>query len=151
MRIQQRGQRTQDARLRLSTQSKQDKVVARKYGVDDLRNDGVLISDDAGEDGLLRAKATDKIFAKLVLDAASQAFGGVVTAPESAEGRRKHIGHDASIDVCRGPKVRPRAISGIGRPATPASLRLHGRCRCDRQWRFPGAIAQWPRPICPTS
>jgi len=73
--------------------------VAREDGVNDLRDDGVLEPDDAGKDGLLRPKTADEVLAKLVLDAASQAFGGVVTAPEGAEGRRKWICHGGSIDV----------------------------------------------------
>ena len=73
--------------------------MARENGVDDLRNDRVLVPDDAWEDGLLGAEAADEVLAKLILDAASQAFGGVITAPESAEGRRKGVRHGASIDV----------------------------------------------------
>ena len=35
--------------------------MARKDGIDDLRNDRVLISDNAGEDRLLRAEAADEV------------------------------------------------------------------------------------------
>ena len=76
--------------------------MAREDGIDDLRDDGVFIANDAGEDGFLCPEAADEVLAKLVLDAASKTFGGVVTAPESAEGRRKWICHGGSIDV-RGP------------------------------------------------
>ena len=95
-------QTAQNAGFRLASQSQKDEVVARKNGVDDLGNDRVLVSHDARKDRLLCAETADEVLAKLVLDAASKAFGGVVTAPESAEGRRKWICHGGSIDV-RGP------------------------------------------------
>ena len=75
--------------------------MAREDGVDDLRDDRVLIPDDAGKDRLLGAEPADEVLAKLVLDAASEAFGGVFTAAESAEGRGKWVRHGGSIDVPR--------------------------------------------------
>ena len=48
--IEQRGERAQDAAFGLAAQAEQDEVVARKEGVDDLRDDGVVVADDAGEE-----------------------------------------------------------------------------------------------------
>ena len=50
--VEQRGERAQDARLRLAAQAEQDEVVARENGVDHLRDDGVVIADDAGKERL---------------------------------------------------------------------------------------------------
>jgi hypothetical protein len=58
--------------------------VAGEDGVDDLRDDGVVEADDAGEEGLAFALAAggdlaethDEVVAELVLDAARDAFGG---------------------------------------------------------------------------
>ena len=49
MRIQQRRERAQDAAFRLAAQTEQNKVMARKNCIDDLRNDGIFITHDARE------------------------------------------------------------------------------------------------------
>jgi hypothetical protein len=90
MRVEQGGKGAEDARLRLSAQAEQDEVVAREDGVDYLRDDGVVVADDAGEQGLFRggrrAEAGDEIVAELVLDGAGEALGGVFGLPKLAEG-----------------------------------------------------------------
>jgi hypothetical protein len=52
LRVEQRGERAQDARLGLAAQAEQDEVVPREHRVDHLRDDGVVIADDAGEERL---------------------------------------------------------------------------------------------------
>jgi hypothetical protein len=88
VRVKQRGECAQQARLRLSAQAEQDEVVAREDGVDYLRDDGVVVADDAGEQALLRtgdlAQARDEVVAKLVLDATVDAVGGVFGGTELA-------------------------------------------------------------------
>ena len=78
----------------------------REDGVDDLRDDGVFVADDAGKERGLRrpgrAEFCDEIFAKLVLDRAADAGWGVFTGAESAEGLGKRDRHGASIDVWQG-------------------------------------------------
>ena len=75
--IEQFGQCAQDAALGLAAQAEQDEVLAREDGVDDLRHDGVVKADDAGEDRVanfsrsLVLQAADEIGAQLVLDAAA--------------------------------------------------------------------------------
>ena len=49
LRIEQRGQRAQDAAFRLPAQSQQNEIVPRKNGVDDLRHHRVVISHNAGK------------------------------------------------------------------------------------------------------
>ena len=90
LRIEQRRERAQDAALGLSAQSEQDEIVARKNGVDDLRNDGVVIADDAGEDGPSSAQASNQVLAHFVLYAAgaqtlSENAGCGEARPRSAE------------------------------------------------------------------
>ena len=83
VRVEQRGERAEDARLGLAAQAEQDEVVAREDGVDDLRDDRVVVADDAGEERLAfgaagdLAQAGDEVVAELVLDAAGDALGGV--------------------------------------------------------------------------
>ena len=92
MRVEQRGESAQDARLRLAAQAEQDEVVPREDGVDDLRDDGVFVADDAGEErrrlvaaGAGRAQAGDEVLAELVFDAAGEAGWGEFAGAEGAE------------------------------------------------------------------
>ena len=57
--VEQRGQRAEQARLRLAAQAEQDEVVAREHGVDHLRDDGVVVADDAGKERLAGAAACE--------------------------------------------------------------------------------------------
>jgi hypothetical protein len=63
LRIEQRGQRAQNAALGLPAQPQQDKVVSRENGVDELRYDSVVIPDNPGKDGLAGAQLGDQIVA----------------------------------------------------------------------------------------
>ncbi len=49
--VEQCGERAEDAALGLAAEAEQDEVLPGEHGVDDLRDDGVFIADDAGEDG----------------------------------------------------------------------------------------------------
>ena len=61
------GQRAKDAALRLAAQAEQDEVVPGQNRVDDLRDDGVFVSDDAGKERGLRAEPCDQVLPDLVL------------------------------------------------------------------------------------
>ena len=50
--VEQRRQRAEDARLRLAAQAEQDEVVPREDRVDELRDHGVVVADDAGKQRL---------------------------------------------------------------------------------------------------
>ena len=52
-------QRAQQARLGLTAQAKQDEVVLREQRVDQLRNDAVVVADDAGEQRSRRCAAPE--------------------------------------------------------------------------------------------
>src|SRR5262245_4601147 len=67
-RVEQIDQAPQDAALRLSAQSEQDEVVAREDRVDQLRNDGVVVADDAGKQRVAGLQLADQVVADLLLD-----------------------------------------------------------------------------------
>ena len=68
--VEQRGEGAQDAALGLAAQAEQDEVLPRENGVDDLRNDGVFVADDAGEERLSSLQARDQVLAHFVFHAA---------------------------------------------------------------------------------
>ncbi len=88
MRIEQRRQGTQDAAFGLTAQTEQNEIMPRENGVDDLRNDGVVVADDAGEEAgvAVMTQAGDEVVAEFVFHAAgAQAFFGKSTAAQFAE------------------------------------------------------------------
>ena len=58
----------QDAALQLAALAEQDKVMSRKKGVDDLLNDGVVVSDNPGKDRFAFLQARDQVHADFVFD-----------------------------------------------------------------------------------
>src|SRR5262249_60887673 len=68
--VEKRGQRAQDARLGLSAQSEKDEVVLREDGVLELRNDRLVVADDAREQGSSLADGGNQVFAQLLLHGA---------------------------------------------------------------------------------
>ena len=53
--VEERDERAEDARLRLTAQAEEDEVVPGEEGVDDLRHDGLLVADHALEQRSARA------------------------------------------------------------------------------------------------
>ena len=51
-----------------AAQSKQDEIVARQDGIDDLRHHGLVVSNDAGKNRFFRPQAADEVFANFVSD-----------------------------------------------------------------------------------
>ena len=84
--VEQRDQRAQQARLRLAAQAEQDEVVPRQQGVDQLRDDGVVVADDAGEEWLARAQFSNKVLAHLLVDTAAYDRAGFDGAAQLAHG-----------------------------------------------------------------
>ena len=66
--VEQVDQRAQDPALRLAAQAEQDEVVARQDRVDELRNDGLVVADDAGEERLARLELPHEVVANFLLD-----------------------------------------------------------------------------------
>src|SRR5690348_4488204 len=69
-RVEEIHQIAQDARLGLPAKSKQNKIVARENGVDDLRNHRVVIAANSREKFLAGAQFVQQVIAKLVFHAA---------------------------------------------------------------------------------
>ena len=68
--VEQIGQAAQDPALGLSAKAEQDEVVARQDGVDELRDDGFVEPDDAGEQRLAGLQLPHEIVANFLLDRA---------------------------------------------------------------------------------
>ena len=66
-RVEQRGKLTDQPRLGLTAQTKQNEIVSRKNGVYNLRNDAVFITHNARKDDFAVAEPFDEIFAEHVL------------------------------------------------------------------------------------
>ena len=54
--VEQIDQAAQDPALGLAAQAEQDEVVPREDGVDELRDDRLVVADDAGKQGLARSE-----------------------------------------------------------------------------------------------
>ena len=65
-RVEELDQAAQDAALRLAAQAQQDEIVARKQGVDDLRNHAVFVAMDAGKQRLVPLDRAQQIAANLI-------------------------------------------------------------------------------------
>ena len=104
--VEQCRQCPQNAGFRLAAQAEEDEVVAREHRVDDLRDDRVVVTDDAREERFFGARggaqAGDQVVAELIFDGAGDPFGSVFRFAEFAEGLGQCCGfrHDGSIDVC---------------------------------------------------
>ena len=66
--VEQPRQAAQQAGLRLAAEAEQDEVVFREEGVHQLRNDGLVVADDAGKERLAALELRDQIGAEFVLD-----------------------------------------------------------------------------------
>ena len=126
--------------------------MAREDGVDELRDDGVFVADDAGEergrflcsDAGLRglAESGDQVFAEFVLDGAGKTGGGEFAGAEGAEGLPGEGSPCLSIDVSTGTKGSARRmafarVKGWARDFafyatffTPGLCRRRRRARC---------------------
>src|SRR5271166_2699848 len=116
VRIKKAGERTQDAAFRLSAQSEENEVVPREDRVNNLRDDGVIIADDAGEDRAAGAYARHEIVAHLVLHApvAHSWFGKLLAATKLTQSLRKIAqGLDTSQGHGRHP-CRKRMAPNVG-------------------------------------
>ena len=68
--IEQRDELAQDAALRLPAQSQQNEIVARKDGVDELRQDRLFVAQDAGKQRRAVLQQADQVLPHLVFDGA---------------------------------------------------------------------------------
>ena len=134
LRIEQRGQSSQDAALGLTAQSQQNKIMTRKNGIDDLRHHGIVVADDARENRPALAKFRHQVVAQFVLHApASQLFFGEWTVAQLAERPRKT--HDRKT-----PRKLPLADYTLDFQVIPRA-----RCRrlCGGRARCGAWSAEW--------
>ncbi|MFN8093447.1 MAG: hypothetical protein U0599_14735 [Vicinamibacteria bacterium] len=66
--VEERREGPEDAALRLAAQAEEDHVVPRENRVRDLRDDGVLVAEDAGEERFLRLEPAHEVAAHLLPD-----------------------------------------------------------------------------------
>src|SRR5882672_10855327 len=95
--VEQRDELAQDAALRLPAQAQQDEVVARQYGVHELRNDGLLVAHDTREQRRAVLEQADQILAQLVFDGAVDP-GGTRPLGLLQLAQRGRLGHRAIVN-----------------------------------------------------
>ncbi len=66
--VEQIDQSAEDPALRLSAKAEQDEVMTREDGIDELRDDGFAISNDAGEQRFVGLKLPNQVVADFLLD-----------------------------------------------------------------------------------
>src|SRR2546426_6767031 len=95
--VEQRDERAQDAALRLPPQAQQDEVVPGEDPVDELRDHGVLIAHDPGEEEGAVLEQADEILPQLVLDGATDA-GGAPPLGVFQFAQRAWLGHGPIVN-----------------------------------------------------
>jgi len=89
--VQQIHQRAQDARLRLSPEAEEDEIVPGKNRVDDLRDDGIVVPDNARKERRSGWLLGDQVFSKLVLDGTVVHAAGIDSSTQLSQGFRGHV------------------------------------------------------------
>ena len=111
--VEQAGERAQDAALGLAAQAEQDEIVARQHRVDDLRDDRVVVADDAGEERAAGAEARDEVLAHFVAHRTPLDAAGVDRRAEFSESRRSCGSHRASYQVASHQSIQSNGQSGL--------------------------------------
>jgi hypothetical protein len=97
--IKHRGEGAQNAAFCLSTQSEKNKIMARENRVHDLRNHGVVVSNDAGKYRAAFAQSRHQIFAQFIFDpACAQSLFSEGTSAQFAESPGKTHGGNPQIE-----------------------------------------------------
>ena len=126
--VEQIDEAAQDAALGLAAQAEQDEVVTREDGVDELRDDGLVVADDAGKERFARLQLANQVVADFLLDG-SEARSPASRSPQIAEGLNA-IRHESILsgrDVTarrrktatlmpRGPSVLRASAAGVRPP-----------------------------------
>ena len=90
-RVEKIDQAAEDAALGLAAEAEKNEIVAREQGIDDLRDDGVFVAVDAGEERFALFDGAEEIAAKFVFDGARGAarveVGDALEIAESARFR----------------------------------------------------------------
>jgi hypothetical protein len=96
--VQQRGQSAQNAAFGLAAKPEQNEIMTRQNGVDDLRDNGVVVTDYAGEDRGVVSELRDQVLAQFVFHTTGTQFVfRKGTSAQLAEGAGKiHRGNSKS-------------------------------------------------------
>ena len=120
--VEQLGEPPQQPRLGLPAQPQHDEVVPRQDGVDHLRDDRVVVADDAGKEGLVTAQTGHEVVAQLALDAAAGNPALADRATQASQGGGPHqsiLPESFRItfrSAARGIAARPRRRYNAGGP-----------------------------------
>jgi glycerophosphoryl diester phosphodiesterase len=114
--VEQSGQRAEKATLRLTAQTKQNEIVARQDRVDDLRYNGFVVPDDAGEEQVARAQACDQVFAHFVANRTPFHATGFDGAAQFSKGRGSCRGHTAILSEGSPAYNKPLSSSLLSKP-----------------------------------
>ncbi len=82
-------------------------------GVDDLRDDGIAVTDDAGEEVLITFKASNDVFAEFVLNGKRLVAAGFELAHGAGLGGGMKMGHVVGLSGSR--DVGNGSAEGSGR------------------------------------
>ena len=100
--VQQIDQAARDARLGLAALAEEHDVLPGEDGVLDLRDDGLFIADDAGEDVFARAHLANQVLAHLLLDGEHPVAALAELADGGGTGGRSGHAGDVLLVVPRG-------------------------------------------------
>src|SRR6266700_3457932 len=90
VRVEQRSESAKNAAFGLAAQTQKNEIMARKNGIHDLRDNGVVITDDAGENRIILSQLCDQIIAQLIFHTArAQFFFRKGASAQLAEGEGK--------------------------------------------------------------
>ena len=130
--VEQAGQRADDAGLRLTALAQEDDVVAGEQGVLELREDGLLVAEDAVEQRLTGGDAGDGVGPDLFLDRARPPAG----LPELTD-RCGACCHGPNLPLRRGAarSLPGRRVSGGAIVTVTDSPGSDRGQRCARSWR----------------
>ncbi len=86
--VEQIDQTAKDPALRLTAETEQDEVVSRQDRVDELRDDGVVVADDAGEQRLARLQLPNEVVANFLFDRSRAGAALLAQVAERLDGIR---------------------------------------------------------------
>ena len=99
----------------MAAEAEENEVVPRENCVDDLRHDGLLVAEDAGEQRAALTEPLEKVLPHLVLDGAERALGNTVRGLlEGAKGLGMRL-HVTSPGYRLEPTLKMKATDAGGR------------------------------------
>ena len=121
--VEQLRQSPDQPRLRLAAQAQQHEVVLREDGVGHLRDDRVVVTDDAGKERFAGPQPAREVVTQLALDAAAWNLTGLDCLTQASQGGGQHppILPESSGPPSRRSR-RPRSSSALPRGPAVATM-----------------------------